>query len=109
MSIVLKRKENTIKVRLSDILLKEFSTASTFVTITRVELTKKLENAKVFFSFIGSGSNEAMESKLNSLKYVFRKKLAANLPFKRTPQIDFKFDRSSDYLFQMNKKIKEIL
>lgn len=80
-----------------------------FITITRVEVTKDLRYAKIFFSVLGSEdavkkSQEALDS---AMGYV-RKLIAQRLNLRFAPEIAFYDDRSTEYSVRIEEVLNEI-
>ncbi|MBI5588021.1 MAG: 30S ribosome-binding factor RbfA [Deltaproteobacteria bacterium] len=80
-----------------------------FVTITHVEMTPDLKEARVYFSQIG-GEKEREKSRdgLNHASGYIRRNLARSLSLRHIPQIFFVFDDSLEYAERIEKAIKEI-
>ncbi|HAO92434.1 MAG: ribosome-binding factor A [Deltaproteobacteria bacterium GWC2_56_8] len=80
-----------------------------FVTITRVELTPDLKEAKVFFSQIGSAEDKAKSRNgLNHASGYVRRALAKRLDLRHIPNVSFVFDDSLEYADHIEKVIKEM-
>jgi len=77
-----------------------------FVTITRVELSKDLRNAKVFYSVLG-GKEDYKKTKIaldSALGYI-RSLVAQRINLRFATELVFKEDHSSEY----SVKIQELL
>lgn len=80
-----------------------------FITITRVELTPDLKDAKVFFSQIGSAEDKAKSRNgLNNASGFVRRALAKRLDLRHIPNVSFVFDDSLEYADHIEKVIKEM-
>ncbi|MCM8770752.1 MAG: 30S ribosome-binding factor RbfA [Candidatus Omnitrophica bacterium] len=83
-----------------------------FITVTRVELTNDLRQAKVFFSVLGSETEQKdTKQALESSGGFIRRLIAQRLNLRFTPEIVFKLDRSAEYSIQIQEalnKIKEL-
>lgn len=80
-----------------------------FVTITHVELTPDLKEAKVYFSQIGSEADKAKSRNgLNNASGYVRRSLAKKLDLKHIPTITFLFDDSLEYSDRIGKVIKDL-
>ena len=82
-----------------------------FLTITKVELTKDLRYARVYFSVLGERKDSELALKgLNSAKGYIKGVLFDNIKLRFTPEIVFKiddtYDRTKD-VFDLMRKIKE--
>ncbi len=78
------------------------------LTFTRVEITKDLKYAKVFFSVLGK--EKAVEESLDFLKRhngVIRKMLGNRMRIKRIPELLFRYDGSTDHVLRVNELLKE--
>lgn len=80
-----------------------------FVTITRVELTKDLRCAKVFFSVLGEEaerkkSKEALDSALGFIRMLIGQRIRLRL----VPEIIFYEDRSAEYSVRIEEVLNEI-
>jgi ribosome-binding factor A len=80
-----------------------------FVTVTDVEVTGDLQQAKVFISVLG---NE--EEKENTLKGLakatgfIRSEIGQRIRLRKTPEISFEFDESIQYGNKIEKLLKEL-
>ena len=81
-----------------------------FLTITKVELTKDLRHAKVFFSVLGESKDKHLALKgLNSARGYIKGLLADKIKLRFMPDIVFKIDDSIDkvgHIFEILGKIK---
>ena len=78
------------------------------LTFTRVEITKDLKYAKVFFSVLGK--EKAVEESLDFLKRhngVIRKMLGNRMRIRRIPELLFRYDSSTDHVLRVNELLKE--
>ena len=80
-----------------------------FCTVTQIELTDNLRQAKIFVSVIGSEKEiqDTLEG-LDSAKKFIRKTLGKNLYLKYMPELEFKKDDSPEQLDKINRLINEI-
>jgi len=80
-----------------------------FVTITGVEVTKDLRNAKVFFSVLGSQEDyKKTQDALDSALGLVRSLVADRLAMRFAPEIIFRQDRSSEYSVRIEEVLNEI-
>jgi ribosome-binding factor A len=80
-----------------------------FVTVTGVETTSDLREARVYVSVLGSErKREATLEGLASAHGVLQARIADDLRLKRTPRLAFEYDRSVDYGVRMSKLIDEL-
>lgn len=80
-----------------------------FVTITRVELSDDLKNAKIFVSVMADekGKEKALQGLTNASGFM-RKELGRKLRLKLVPELIFKIDNSLDYSLKIQKALLEI-
>jgi len=77
-----------------------------FITITKVELTKDLRYAKIFFSVLGEMKDKELALKgLNSAKGYVRGLIADRIKLRVVPDIVFKIDESMEH----TKEIYDLL
>ena len=77
-----------------------------FVTVTRIELSDDLKNARVYVSIMGSEEErESSIEGLNSAKGYLRSCLGKNLYLKRVPELHFKLDAAADHVQKITKII----
>ena len=79
-----------------------------FVTVTGVDLSPDLKNAKVFVSILKEEEREATLDALTSSKAFMRTILAKRLKMKFIPHLDFRLDSSIEYGFKIDKLLREI-
>src|SRR3972149_3086722 len=80
-----------------------------FVTITKVDLTPDLKEAKVYFSQIGTAADKEKSSQgLNSASGFIRRSLAKSLDLRHIPKITFLFDDSLEYAERIERVIREM-
>lgn len=80
-----------------------------FITITRIEVTPDIRNAKVFFSILGEKEEKerAVEG-LNSAAGFIRKLLGMRLRIKFTPELIFRLDESAEYSLHLKELFDKI-
>jgi ribosome-binding factor A len=80
-----------------------------FVTVTRIETSSDLRQARVFVSVLGSErKRERTLQGLASAHGVLQSRIADELRMKRTPQLTFEYDPSVEYGVKMSKLIDEL-
>lgn len=80
-----------------------------FVTVTRVELTRDLRYAKVFFSVLGKDEDyQKTKAALDSGIGFIRRLIAERVKLQFVPEIAFKEDRSSEYSIHIEQILQEI-
>lgn len=80
-----------------------------FVTVTRVELTPDLRNAKIFFSVLGNSKDyKKTKDALDSASGFIRREISQRIRLRFTPEIIFKEDRSTEYSVRIQEVLEEI-
>ena len=99
-----------IKREVGDIVLKELKDPRLeFVTITKVEVSRDLRHAKVYFSVLGNAQKlkEAQEG-LESARGFVRKLIGARVRMRYTPEMEFFYDRTIEYSARIEAALQEI-
>jgi len=92
-----KRVASAIQEAMSRLLIQEFRDASYgLITVTGVEMTPDLREARVFLSLYGTADREAVWSLLEKRKGYLRKALASLVKLKYNPSLIFSLDRTAD-------------
>ena len=80
-----------------------------FVTITRIEVTPDLRNAKVYFSSLGDKKEKEYAAEgLNSAAGYIRKSLSEKMRMKFTPELIFRLDESAEYSIHLSRIFDKI-
>lgn len=80
-----------------------------FVTITNVEVTADLRQAKIFFSVLGKEQeHKKTKEALDSAMGFIRKLIAQRIKLRFAPEILFREDRSSEYSVRIQEVLEEI-
>jgi ribosome-binding factor A len=80
-----------------------------FITITKVDLTKDLRYARVFFSVLGKDSDKFLTLRaLNSAKGYIKGLISDRIKLRYMPEISFKIDDSSEYSIQIMSLLNNI-
>ena len=80
-----------------------------FVTVTGVETTPDLRQARVFVSVLGSDrTREQSLSGLAAAHGVLQARIARELRLKRTPQLSFEYDPTVEHGVRMSRLIDEL-
>jgi ribosome-binding factor A len=81
-----------------------------FITVTGVETSPDLRQAKVYVSVLGSGRKRAQSlAGLEAAHGVLQRRIAGELRLKRTPQLTFQYDPSVEQGVRMSKLIDELV
>lgn len=101
---------NAIKKEIGAIIHDELSDPRLgFITIMRVELTKDLRLAKVYFSVMGNDSQkENAKEGIESASGFIRHLVGQRIKLRFTPEIIFKLDNSIEYSIDIAEKIEKI-
>jgi len=78
-----------------------------FVTVTRVDVSKDLQHAKVFYSVLGH-DHKAAEEALQNAKGFIRRLVGQRVVMRYTPEIDFIFDKSIEYSDRIEKTLLDL-
>ncbi len=106
------RVQEAIRQEISTIVHKEMKDPRLgFITITKVELTKDLRYAKVYFSVLGEEKEKKLALKgLNSAKGYVKGLLADRIKMRFMPEIVFTIDESMEHtkhIYDIIDKIKK--
>lgn len=101
------RVQEALRQEISKIVLDEIKDPRLgFITITKVELTKDLRYAKIYFSVLGEMKDKTLAMKgLNSAKGYIRSLIADRIKLRFVPDIAFKIDESLEH----TKEIYDLL
>ncbi|NQS99960.1 MAG: 30S ribosome-binding factor RbfA [Candidatus Omnitrophica bacterium] len=80
-----------------------------FVTITKVEVTRDLRQAKVYFSYLGP-KNKLRNTQVGLERSAgfIRKLLAQRVKIRYTPELMFKLDQGSEYSIHISEVLEKI-
>ncbi|WP_126426462.1 30S ribosome-binding factor RbfA [Brevibacillus marinus] len=106
----LNRVGEEIKKELSILLQREMKDPRIgFVTVTGVEVTSDLQQAKVYVSIFGSAEEqEASLEGLKKAKGYLRTEIGRRIKLRHTPDLVFKLDQSIDYGNKIDALLREI-
>lgn len=79
-----------------------------FVTVTGVDMSPDMKNARVYVSILKEEDRELTLEILNSSKSFIRSLLSKRLSMKFIPTVEFRFDTSIEYGYKIDKLLKEI-
>jgi ribosome-binding factor A len=102
--------EEIIKRCVGDLILKEIKDQRVgFVSISKVELSRDMETAVVYYSVLGGDKDQRnADFGLNSAKSFIRKKLGKQLQIRKLPQLVFKYDDSIEGSVDIVHLIEEV-
>ncbi|RSL33210.1 30S ribosome-binding factor RbfA [Salibacterium salarium] len=99
-----------IKKELADLLSREIKDPRVqFVTVTGVDVTGDLQQAKVFITVLGD--EEDKEKTLQALQKArgfIRSEIGNRVHLRKTPEISFAFDESIDYGNRIERLLREL-
>ena len=79
------------------------------VTVTAVDVTKDLRQAKIFVSILGSDSERAATFEaLDSLTSHLRSRVAKSLQLRMAPEIEFKLDESVAHAARIESLLAQV-
>lgn len=99
------RLSKEIKIILSDFILKDFNLeGSGIITISKVDVSSDLRNAKVYFSVIDNSiSNENLTEELNKKSKFIKGVIGKIITSKNIPEIKFHFDDSIEFYDKIDR------
>jgi ribosome-binding factor A len=106
------RVQEALRQEISKVALEEIKDPRIgFLTITKVELTKDLRYAKVYFSVLGGAKEKALALKgLNSAKGYIKGMVADRIKLRLVPDISFRIDESIEHtkeIYDLFESIKK--
>lgn len=111
MSIRTERLAAVIQRDLGSIIQKSYQKSGSFITVTQVEVTSDLMNAKVYLSIMAPGKDEdAIFANLQDHIDAIRKELASKIrhQVRRIPELHFNQDKSADHVEKMESLFDKI-
>ena len=82
-----------------------------FLTITKVELTKDLRHARIYFSVLGESKDKRLAlNGLNSAKGYIKNLISERIKLRFMPEIAFKIDESlehTQHIYDLLNKLKK--
>ena len=80
-----------------------------FVTITHVDCSADLRNAKIYYSLLSDDQDkEEIQNCFNKAKGFIRKMISQKMQLRNTPDLLFSFDKSLAYSDKIEKTISEL-
>ena len=77
------------------------------VTINRVDVTKDFATAKIFYSVFGAAvSEQEAASVMKDYQSEFRYEISQKLNLRRTPKVEFCFDKNTEYAFRIDELLR---
>lgn len=99
-----------MKQELSDIISRRLKDPRVgFVTITDVDVTGDLQQAKVYFTVLGDEEKKATTKEaLEKASGFIRSEIGSRIRLRKTPEIFFEFDESIDYGNRIEKLLSDL-
>ena len=107
MSQRLDRINELLRREISTVLQKDFEFRDCLVTISGVEITQDLREAKVFVSILGTPPGTVLE-KLNQKRGLIQRRIAKRVVLRCTPILDFRVDSSAERGVEMVNILDEV-
>ena len=79
-----------------------------FVTITHVEATQDVREAKVFFTTLKARDRQATQDALDSARGLLQARLGQEMRSRHTPQLTFHYDSTQRDAVALSRRIDEI-
>ncbi|HMN99606.1 MAG TPA: 30S ribosome-binding factor RbfA [Miltoncostaeaceae bacterium] len=79
-----------------------------FVTITQVEATQDVREAKVWYTTLKARDQQATQEALESARGLLQSRLATELRSRHTPQLTFHYDSTQRDAVALSRRIDEI-
>ncbi len=109
MSLRMKKVNRELRKQIMAIIQREVDDpVMDFLSITRVETTKDLQESKVYYSLLNENNYLKAKEVLARMRGFIRAKLAREIRLKTLPQLNFVPDESIRYSVDIYKKIDEI-
>lgn len=110
MGIRPERVANAMRREISTIIQKEMKDPRVgFTTITKVEITPDLRDAKVYYTVMGDEkTRKSTEVALNNAKGFIKGLIGDRLKLRCTPEIIFRMDKSFEYQEKIDKLLDKI-
>jgi len=104
------RVNQQVKRELGRIIQRELSDPRLqFVTITEVDVSRDLRNARIRFSVLGEESKvQAAQQGLEGARGMIRKLLSQSMSLRYTPELFFIYDQSVEMSVRIEETLKEI-
>ncbi len=78
-----------------------------FVTVTDVELTKDLQDAKVYVNSLMDNQEEYILKTLKNKEGFLKKEIAKSIKMRKIPNLIFKYDKSLENYNKIDKILKD--
>lgn len=108
----IQRIQSRIRQDIAELFLRELKDPRVkgLISVTRVEVSKDLTNARVYWSILGSKSERRTAQRfIEGASGYIQKKVAEGLQIHTAPQLDFRYDDSIEKGSDVSKLIDEAL
>ena len=107
MSQRLDRINELLRREISTVVQREFEFRDCLVTVSAVEITQDLREAKVFVSILGTPPGSVLE-KLNQKRGMIQSRIAKRVVLRCTPILSFRVDSSAERGVEMVNILDEV-
>lgn len=98
-----------LRQEISDIIMRRLKDPRIgFITVTGVDVSDDLKNARVFISVLKEEDREITLKVLNDAKKMVRSELAKRVRLRSIPSVEFRMDEAIEYGSRIEKLLKEI-
>ena len=103
-----RRVAELVQAEVSRLLIGEFQDASTgFLTVTRVEMTPDLRQARIYISVFGMDDPAALLERIGARKGYIRRMLASRVELKYNPELFFALDPGPEHQDRIDRLLEE--
>ena len=107
MSQRLDRINELLRREISTVLARDFEWGGALVTVSAVEITHDLREAKVFIGILGGHTNKVLEQ-LGQKRGLIQSRVAKRVVLRCTPVLDFRVDESAERGVEMVNILDEV-
>ncbi len=109
MSIKTERLGNMLHKEISNIIMSEIKDEDLkFVTITKVDLSSDLSNAKVYFTTLNDDKEKVLKDLNRAKKFIRSNLMKRKIEMRIIPELNFVYDESIDYGNKIENIIEKI-
>lgn len=109
MSIKTERLGNMLHKEISNIIMSEIKDEDLkFVTITKVDLSSDLSNAKVYFTTLNDDKEKVLKDLNRAKKFIRSNLMKRKIEMRIIPELNFVYDESIDYGNKIESIIEKI-
>ncbi|MBQ3474901.1 MAG: 30S ribosome-binding factor RbfA [Bacilli bacterium] len=109
MSIKTERLGNMLHKEISNIIMSEIKDEDLkFVTITKVDLSSDLSNAKVYFTTLNDDKEKVLKDLNRAKKFIRSNLMKRKIEMRIIPELSFVYDESIDYGNKIESLIEKI-